>query len=103
MKQSHFFNNKLLVFQEKQFICYLTNLAYNSVYYKNMGFLKNSRLNSQKNPLNRRKVQNCNETMPFFQCITGSFSEKKNLCAISLAGPRKAFTKKPLIFSKTVD
>ena len=48
MKQSHFFNNKLLVFQEKQFICNLTNLAYNSVYYKNMGFLKNSRLNSQK-------------------------------------------------------
>ena len=57
----------------------------------------------KKNPPNRRKVQNCNEAMPFFQCITGSFSEKKNLCAISLTGPRTAFTKKPLIFSKTVD
>ena len=27
MKQSHFSNDKLLVFQKKQFICNLTNLA----------------------------------------------------------------------------
>ena len=32
MKQSHFSNDKLLVFQKKQFTCNLTNLAYNSVY-----------------------------------------------------------------------
>ena len=65
-----------------------------------MDFFKNSRLNSQKNPLNRHKVQNCNEAMPFFQSITGSFSEKKNSFAISLTGPRTAFTKKTIDFLK---
>ena len=32
MKQSHFSNDQLLVFQKKQFIYNLTNLAWNSVY-----------------------------------------------------------------------
>ena len=68
-----------------------------------MDFLKNGRLNSQQNPPKRRKVQNCNEAMPFFQCITASVSEKKILFAISLTGPKTAFTKKTLIFCKRVD
>ena len=30
----------------------------------------------KENPPNRRKVQNCNETKPFFQWQTASFLEK---------------------------
>ena len=34
---------------------------------KQIDFLKNSRLNSHKNALKQRNVQNCNETNPFYQ------------------------------------
>ena len=37
-------------------------------------FLKNSRLNSHKNALNQCKTLKYNETKPFFQRITSSFS-----------------------------
>ena len=76
MKPSHFSKELLLVCQEKRIICNQTSLAQNSVYYKNIDFLKNSRLNSNKNALNQCKTLICNETKPFFQRITASFSEK---------------------------
>ena len=76
MKLSNFSNQLLLVFQKKHVICNHTNLASNSVYEKNIVFLKNSRLNSHKNALNQCKKLNCHETEQFFQRITASFSEK---------------------------
>ena len=66
MKPSKFSNELLLVFQKKHIICNHTNLALNCVYYKNIDFLKNIRLNSHKNALNQCKTLNCNETKPFF-------------------------------------
>ena len=44
---------------------------------KKFDFLNNSRLNFQKNASNQRNVKNCNETNPFYQWITPSFSEKE--------------------------
>ena len=76
MKPSNFSNEMMLVFQKKHVICNHTNLASNSVYYKSIEFLKNSRLNSHKNALNECKTLNCNETKQFFQRITANFSEK---------------------------
>ena len=43
---------------------------------KNIDFLKNSRLNSNKNALNQCKTLMSNETKQFFQRITTSFPEK---------------------------
>ena len=56
----------LLVFLEKPTICNYTNLAQNSVFQKNIDFLKNSRLNSRKIALKRRKLQKYNGTKHFF-------------------------------------
>ena len=57
----------LLVFLKYHFICNDTNLAYNSVYQNNIDFLKNCRVNSHKNALKRRKLQNYNRTTHFSQ------------------------------------
>ena len=76
MKPTIFTNELLLVFQKKHVIYNQTNLAKNIVYQKKIDFLKNSRLKSLKIALNQRNVQNCNETNPFYQWITTSFSEK---------------------------
>ena len=56
----------LLVFLKKPTICDYTNMAKNSVYYKNIDFLKNCRINSRKNALKRRKLQKYNRTKHFF-------------------------------------
>ena len=63
----YFSNESLLVFQNYHIICNNNNLAQNGVYQKIIDFLKNSRLNSHKNALKRRKVKNYNRTKPFFQ------------------------------------
>ena len=76
MKPTIFTNELLLVFQKKHVIYNQTNLAKNIVYWKNIDFLKNNRLNLHKNALNQRNIPICNETNPFYQWITGSFSEK---------------------------
>ena len=76
MKPTIFTNELLLVFQKKHVIYNQTNLAKNIVYQKKIDFLKNCRLKSLKIALNQRNVQNCNETNPFYQWITASFSEK---------------------------
>ena len=76
IEQSNFSNEKLLVFQKNNIICNNTNLALNSDYQKNIDFLKNCRLNSHKNALKRRKVQNYNRTKQNLQWKTASFSEK---------------------------
>ena len=67
IEPGYFCNESLLVFQNYHIICNNTNLAENGVYQKNIDILKNSRLNSHKNALKRRKVQNYNRTKPFFQ------------------------------------
>ena len=67
MKPTNFTNELLLVFQKKHVNCNDTNLALNIVYQKKIDFFKNSRLNSHKNALKKRNVQNCNETNPFYQ------------------------------------
>ena len=64
MKPTHFTNELLLVFEKKHVIYNQTNLAKNIVYQKKIDFLRNSRLNSHKNALQQRKVQNCNENQP---------------------------------------
>ena len=76
MEPTNFTNELLLVFQKKHVNCNDTNLALNIVYQKKIDFFKNSRLNSHKNALKKRNVQNCNKTNPFYQWITASFSEK---------------------------
>ena len=103
MKPTNFTNELLLVFQKKHVNCNYTNLALNIVFKKKIDFLKNSRLNSHKNALKKRNVQKCNETNQFYQWITASFSEKSMLYTIKLTWPKEVFTKKTLIFSKTVD
>ena len=76
IERNNFSNDKLLVFQNHHIIWNNTNLAYNSVYQKNIDFLKNCRLNSHKNALKRCKVQNYNRTKQFLQWKTASFAEK---------------------------
>ena len=76
-RTEQFLQWKTASFSEKnQIICNTTNLAYNSVYQKNIDFHKNYRLTSHKNALKRRKVQNYNRTKRFLQWKTASFSEK---------------------------
>ena len=67
MKPTHFTNELQLDFQKKHVIYNKTNWAKNTVYQKKIDFLKNSRLNSHKNALKQRYVQNCKETNPFYQ------------------------------------
>ena len=76
MKPTHFTNEIPLVFQKKHVICNHINLAEDSVYLKNIDFLKKGWLKSLKIAFNQSNVQNCNETNPFYQWITASFSEK---------------------------
>ena len=64
MKPTHFSNELLLVFGKKHVIYNQTNLAKNIVYQNKIDFLKNSRLNSHKNALKQRNVENCNENKP---------------------------------------
>ena len=72
-----FFQYITISFSEKKMLFSSHQLGLNQlVYWKNIDFLKNSRLNSHNNALNRRKVQNCNETKPFFHWQIASFSEK---------------------------
>ena len=52
----------LLVLLERPTISNYTNLALNSVYQKNIDFLKICRVNSHKNALKRRKLQKYNRT-----------------------------------------
>ena len=69
MKPTHFSNELLLVFQKKHVICNHINLAKDSMYLKNIDFLKNSRLKSLRIALNQRIVQNCNETNPYVTLV----------------------------------
>ena len=80
LKPSYFSIELPLVFLNKQIICNHTNLAWISVYWENIDFLKNFRLNSHKNVLKRRSVQKYNKTKLFFHWITASFSEKHIIC-----------------------
>ena len=76
IKPTHFTVELLLVSQKQHVICNHTYLAQKSVYLKNIDYLKKSRLKSLKIALNQRNVQNSNETKPFYQWITTSFSEE---------------------------
>ena len=82
-KTMPFFQLLTASFSEKTIYLQSHWLGLKQCLLKMSDFLKNSLLNSYKNALNRRKVQNCKKTMSFFQCITASFSEKKMLVAIT--------------------
>ena len=66
----------LLVFLKKHIIWNHTNLALKCVYWKNIDFLKNCRLNSHENVLKRRYVQKYNKTKHYFHLYTASFSKR---------------------------
>ena len=48
LKTHYYFIDLLLVFQKYMIVCNESNYAFNSVYYKNIDFLKNGRLNGHK-------------------------------------------------------
>ena len=68
------------IFQKYLVICNDCNYALNSVYLKNIDFLKKDQLNSHKNAWNQSKVPRCNENKFLFYQYTSSFSEILFIC-----------------------
>ena len=64
------------IFQKYLVICNDCNYAFNSVYLKNIDFLKKDQLNSHKNGWIQSKVPSCNESKFLFYQFTSMFFRK---------------------------
>ena len=66
MKTSLYFIDFQLILKKNLVICNNSNFAFNSVYSKNIDFLKHGRLNSHQNPENQGRKRNSNENKLIF-------------------------------------
>ena len=77
--------------------------AFYSGYVENIDFLKNRRLDSNKNDQNQRILPTWIQNKSLFSWFTANFSKYTLSFAMTVTKFLTVFTKKTMIFSKKVD
>ena len=91
------------IFQKYLVICNDCNYAFNSVYLKNIDFLKKDQLNSHKNGWIQSKVPSCNESKFLFYQFTSMFFRKSFSFAMTVTTLLTVFTKEHCFSKKNLD